>query len=151
MLNNYITVCLGKNKNGKLYIWPIFTCINRTFDSIHPIHINWLTLRAVRSRNSVYFAVRFTLSAKHSHIWWDFKNYTQNIIYALCAIEPSCLHSLKGHYPYNSINKHPCWNDSNYSYPSIIRRGTNVCDHSAIYRKLIAVKWVSDEQKNVSC
>ena len=37
--------------------------------------------------------------------------------------------------------------DSNYSYPSQIRGGTNVCDHSAIYRKLIAVEWVSDEKK----
>ena len=34
-----------------------------------------------------------------------------------------------------------------YNYPSLIHRGANVCGHSAIYRKLIAVEWVSDEQK----
>ena len=173
MFNNYIAVCPGKIKNRKLYIWPIFTCNNRTFHTGHPIHVNWLPLRVVRSRNSVYFAVRFTLSyernwgtwqenpigadsesllvAQPSHIWWDYKTYIQDIIYALCAIETSCLHSLNGHYPYNSIYPHPCWDDSNYSYAYLIRVGTNVCDHSAIYRKLIAVEWVSDEQKNVSC
>ena len=37
--------------------------------------------------------------------------------------------------------------DSNYSYPSLIRRGTNVCDHSAIYLNVTAVEGVSDEQK----
>ena len=62
--------------------------------------------------NSVYFIVRFTLSdertwatwqensigadsesllvAQPSHIWWYYKNYTQDINYALCAIGPSC-------------------------------------------------------------
>ena len=169
MFNIYITVRPGKIKNRKLYIWPIFTCINRTFDTGHPIHVNWLPLRVVRSRKRVYFVVCFTLSdernwvnwqensigadseslsvAQPSHIWSDYNNYTWGIIYALCAIESSCLHSLKGHYPYNSIYPHPCWDDSNYSYPSQIRGGINVCGHSAIYRKLIAVEWVSDEQK----
>ena len=173
MFNNYITVCPGKIKNRKLYIWPIFTCINRTFDTGHPIHVNWLPLRLVRSRNSVYFVVRFPLSdertwvtwqensigtdsdslptAQPRHIWWYNKNYAQDIIYALCAIEPSCLYYLKDHYPYNSIYPHPCRDDSNYSYPSLIHSGTNVWGHSAIYRKLIAVERVSDEQKNVSC
>ena len=79
-----------------------------------------------------------------SHIWWDYKNFTQYIIYALCAIEPSCLHSLNGHYPYTSIYPQPCWDDS---YPSLIRMGTDVCSHSAIYRKFISVEWVSDEPK----
>ena len=101
-----------KVKNRKLYIWPIFTCINRTFDIGHPIHVNWLPLRVLRSRNNVYFIVRFPLSdertwatwqensieadsesllvAQPSHIWWYYKNYTQVIIYAFCAIEPSC-------------------------------------------------------------
>ena len=152
-----------------LYIWSIFTRINRTIDTGHPIHVNWLPLRVVRSRNSVYFIVRFPLfdertwvtwqensigansesllTAQPSHIWWYYKNYTQDIIYVLCAIEPSCLHSLKGHYPYNSIYPHPCWDGSNYSYPSLIHRGTNVCGHSTIHGKLIAVDWVSDEQK----
>ena len=169
MFDNYITACPGKIKNRKLYIWPIFTCINRTFDTGHPIHVNWLPLCVVRSRNSVYFVVRFTLSyesnwgtwqensigadsesllvAQPSQIWWDYNTYIQDVIYALCAIETSCLHSLKGHYPYNSIYPHPCWDDSNYSYASLLRRGTNVCGHSAIYRKLIAVERVSDEQK----
>ena len=173
MFIEYITVCPGKIKNRKLYVWPIFTCINWTIDTGHPIHVNWLPLRVVRSRNSVYFVVRFPLSdertwvtwqensigadseslltAQPSHIWWYYNNYTQDIIYALCAIVPSCLHSLKVHYQYNSIYPHPCWDDSNYSYPSLIHRGTNVCGHSAIYRKLIAVDWVSGEQKNVSC
>ena len=173
MFDIYITVCPGKIKNRKQYIWPIFTCINRTFDTGHPIHVNWLPLCVVRSRNSVCFVVRFALSyernwgtwqensigadsesllvAQPSHIWWDYKTYTQDIIYALCAFETSCLHTLKGHYPYNSIYPHPCWDDSNYSYASLLGRGTNVCGHSAIYRKLIAVEWVSDEQKNVSC
>ena len=169
MFNHYITVCPGKIKNRKLCIWPIFTCINRTFDSGHPIRVNWLPLRVVRSRKSDYFVVRFFLSdeltwvtcqgnsieavsesllaAQPSHIWWYYRNYIQDIIYALCAIEPSCLHSLKGHYPYNSIYPHQCWDDSNYIYPSLIHRGTNVCGHSAIYRKLVVVEWVSDEQK----
>ena len=176
MFNNYITVCPGKIKNRKLYIWRIFTCINRTFDTGHPIHVNWLPLRVVRSRNSAYFVVRFPLSdernwvtwqensigadsesllaAQTSHIWWYHKNYTQDIIYALCAIGPPCLHSLKGHIPYNLIYPHPCWDDSNYSWPFLINWGTNptnACGHSAIYRKSIAVEWVSDEQKNVSC
>ena len=169
MFNNYITVCHGKIKNSKPYIWPFFTCINRAFDNGHPIHVKWLPLHVVRSRNSVYFFVRFTLSdgrtwatrqensigadsesllvAQPSHIWWDYKNYTKDIIYAFCAVEPSCLHSLKGHNPYNSIYQHPCWDDSNHSFPSVIRRGANVYVHSAFYRKLIAVEWVSDEQK----
>ena len=168
MFNNYITVCPGKSQKQKLCIWPIFTCINRTFDTGQPIHVNWFPLRGVGSRSSVYFVVRFSISdertwvtwqenpigadsellprAHPSHIWWCYKNYTQDIVYARCAIEQSCLHSLKCHYPYNSINPHPCCDDSNYSYPSLIHRGTNVCGHSAIYRKLIAVEWVSDEQ-----
>ena len=82
-----------------------------------------------------------------SHIWWDYKNYTQDIIYALCAIEPSFLYSLNGHNPYNSINPHPCWDDSTCSYPSPIRKGTNVCGHSVIYRKFNSVEWMSEEQK----
>ena len=85
-----------------------FTCINRTFDTGHPIHVSWLPLHVVRLHNSVYFVVRFILSdeqtwvtwqensigadsesllvSRPSHIWWDYKNYTQDIIYALCAI-----------------------------------------------------------------
>ena len=89
--------------------------------------------------------------AQLSHIWWDYKNCTQAIIYTPCAIEPSFLHSLNGHYPYNSIYPHPCWDDSTYSYPSQIRKGINVCDHSVIYRKFNSVEWMSEEQKNVSC
>ena len=83
----------------------------------------------MRSRNSVYFVVRFTLSyernwgtwqensigaysesllvAQPSHIWWEYKTYIQGIIHELCAIETSCLHSLKGQYPYNWIYPHP--------------------------------------------
>ena len=140
--NNYMTVCPGKIKNRKLCIWPIFTCIDRTFDTGDPNHIRWLPLHVVRSRNSVYFVVRFPISDERTwvtwqqnsigadseslltvqsrHIWWYYKNYTQDIIYALCAIEPSCLHSLKGHYLYNLIYPHPCWDDSNYSYPTLI-------------------------------
>ena len=138
----------------------MFTCMNRTYDTGHPIHVNWLPLRVVRSCNSVYFVVRSPLSdgstwvtwqensiGTDSPICWDYKNGTQDIIHALCAIKPSILHSLNGYNPSNSIDKHPCWDDSNYSYPSLIRKGTNVCRHSAIYRKLIAVELVSDEQK----
>ena len=87
------------------------------------------------------------LMAQLSHIWWDCKNYTQGIIYALCAIEPPFLHSLNGHYPYNSIYPHPSWDDSNCSYPSLIRKGTDVCRHSVIYRKFNSVEWMSGEQK----
>ena len=163
-----ISQCVPKIKNRKLYIWPLFTCINKTFDTGHLIHVTWLPLRVVRPRKSVYFFVRFSLSdertwvssqensigadseslltAQPSHIWWDYKNYTRDIFYAYCDIEPSCLHSLKCHFPYNPIYPHPCLDDSNYSYPSLIRKGANVCDHSAIYRKLFAVEWVSDEQ-----
>ena len=174
MFNNYITVCQGKIKNRKLHIWPIFTCVTKTFDTSHPIHVNWLLLRVVRSRNSVYFVVRFPLSdernwvtwqensigttgseslltAQPNHIWWDYKNFTQDIIHELFAIKPSYLHSLNGHHQYNSIYPHPCWDDSNYSYPSLIHQGNNACGHSAIYRKFISVEWVSDEPKNVSC
>ena len=132
-----------ENEKQKLYIWPIFTWINRTFDTGHPINANWLSLRDVRSRNSVYFVVRFPLSdertwvtwhensicvdnesftAQPSHISRDYTNHTQDIIYALCDIEPSCLHYLNGHYPYNSIYPHQRWDGSNYSYPSLIRR-----------------------------
>ena len=75
-------------------------------------------------------------TAQPSHIWWDYSDYTQDIIAALCAIEPSCLLSLNGHYPYHSIYPHPCWGDGNYSDPSLIRRVANICGHSAIYRKL---------------
>ena len=157
-------MCPGRIKNIKLYIWPIFTWVNRTFDPGHSIHVNWLLLRVVRLRNSVYSVVCFPLSdertwvtwqensigtdseslltAQPSHIWWDYKNYTSDIIYALCAIEPSCLHSLNGHYSYNSIYPRPWWDGSNYSYPSLIRRGTKVCGHSAV-----SVGWT----KNVSC
>ena len=139
-LSLYITVLLWSA--------PIFTCINRTFHTGHPINVNWLPLHVVRSHNSVYFAVHFTLSyernwgtwqenpigadsqsllvAQPSHIWWDYKTYIQDIIYALCAIETSCWHSLNSHYPYNLIYPHPCWDDSNYSYASLIRGG-NQC------------------------
>ena len=155
-------MCHGKIKNRKLYIWPIFT-------TGHPIHVNWLSLRVVRSRNSVYFVVRILLSdernwvtwqensigtgskslltAQPDHIWWDYKNFTQDIIHALFAIKPSYLHSLNSHHQYNSIYPHPCWDDSNYSYPSLIRVGNNACGHSTIYRKFISVEWVSDEPK----
>ena len=88
--------------------------------------------------------------AQLSHIWWDY-NYTQDIIYALCAIEPSYLHSWNGHHLYNWIYPHPCWDDITYKYPSLIRKGTNVCGHSVIYRKFNSVEWMSEEQKNVSC
>ena len=65
----------------------------------------------VRSRNSVYFLVRFPLSDERtwvaqensigadgesllttqpSHIWWDYKIYTWYLIYAFSAIQPSC-------------------------------------------------------------
>ena len=143
--------------------------VNRTFDTGRPIHVNWLPLRVVHSCNSAYFVVRFPLSDEHtwvswqehsigadseslltaqpSHIWREYKNFTQDIIYALCTIEPSCLHSLNSHYLYNSIYPDPCWDDSNYSYLSSIHCGTNVCDHSAIYRKFISVEWVADDQK----
>ena len=153
-------MCPGRMKNRKVYIWPRFTCVNRSFDTGHPIHVNWLPLRVVRSRNSVYFVVRFPLSyertlvswpanligadsdllltAQPSHIWPDYNNFPQDIIYALCAIGPSCLYFLKDHYLWNSI--YSCWDDSNTSYPSLIRRGTNVCGHSAIYRKFISVE-----------
>ena len=71
MFNTYITVCPGKIKNRKLYFWPIFTCINREFDTGHPIHVKWLPLRVVRSRNSVYFVVRFTLSDERTRVTWQ--------------------------------------------------------------------------------
>ena len=147
MFNNYVMVCPGKIKNRKLCIWPTFTCINRTFDTGHPIHVNWLPLRVVRSCNSVYFIVSFPISDEHtwvtwqensigadseslrtaqpSHIWWYYKNHKQDIILN---------HHVNILYPHNSIYPHPCWDDSNYSYPSLIHKGTNVCGHSAIYR-----------------
>ena len=122
-------------------------CIS-LYVSPYPMSVpSWMTWQ----ENSIGADSESLLTAQPSHIWWYYKNHTQYIIYAIYAIGPSCLHSPKGHYPYNSIYPHPCWDESNYSYPSLIYRGTNVCDHSAIYRKLIALEWVSDEQKNVSC
>ena len=41
------------------------------------------------------------------------------------------------------------WDDSTYSYPSPIRKGTNVSDHSVIYRKYNSVEWMSEEQKKM--
>ena len=110
--NYYIMMCSGRMENIKLYIWPIFTCVNRTFDAGYPVHVSLLPLCFVRSRNSVYFLVRFPLSDERtwvarqensigadgesllttqpSHIWWDYKIYTRYLIYAFSAIQPSC-------------------------------------------------------------
>ena len=148
-----ISLCApGEWKTGNC-IWTIFTRVNMIFDTRHPIHRNGLPLRVVRSWNNVYFIVRFPLSdestwvnwqknsigtdseslltAQPSHIRRNYNNFTLDIIYALCAIAPSCLHSLHGHYLYNSLYPHPRWDDSNYSYLFIIRKGTSVCGHSA--------------------
>ena len=169
MFNSYITVCSGKIKNRKLCIWPIFTCINKTFDTGHPIHVNWLPLRVVRLRNSVYFVVRFPISDERTGVTWQENSIgveseslltgtTQPYLvilqelhsgHYLCTLcyWTTMFTVLKSHYPHNSIYPHPCWDDSNYSYPSLIHKGTNVCGHSAIYRKLIVVEWVSVNKK----
>ena len=95
-------MCSGRIKNIKLYIWPIFNSVNRTFDTGYPVHVNLLPLCFVRSCNSVYFLVRFPLSDQRtwvarqensigadyesllttqpSHIWWDYKIYTRYLI-----------------------------------------------------------------------
>ena len=36
-------------------------------------------------------------------------------------------------------------------YPSLIRKGTNVCGHSAIYRKFISVEWRRQVRTNKIC
>ena len=162
-------MCSGRIKNIKLYIWPIFTCVNRTFDTGYPVHVSLLPLCFVRSRNSFYFLVRSPLSDERtwvarqenpigadgesllttqpSHIWWDYKIYTRYLIYAFCAIQPSCLHSLNGHYPHCSIYPHPCWDYVNYSYPSLIRSKPLSAATPQFYRKFTWVDWVSGEQK----
>ena len=162
-------MCSGRIKNIKLYIWPIFTCVNRTFDTGYPVYISLLPLCFVRSRNSVYFLVRFPLSDERtwvarqensigadgesllttqpSHIWWDYKIYTRYLIYAFSAIQPCCLHSSNGHYPHCSIYPHPCWDYGNYSYPSLICRKPLSAATPQIYRKFTSVDWVSGEQK----
>ena len=137
-------MCSGGIKNIKLYIWPIFTCVNRIFDTGYPVHVSLLPLCFVRSCNSVHFLLLFPLSDERtwvarqensigadgesllttqpSHIWWDYKIYTRYLIYAFSAVQPSCLHYLNGHYPHCSIYPHPCWDYGNYSYPLWIHR-----------------------------
>ena len=66
--NYYIMMCSWRIKNMKLYIWPIFTCVNRTFDTGYPVHVSLLPLWFVRSRNSVYFFVRFPLSDERTWV-----------------------------------------------------------------------------------
>ena len=166
-------MCSGRIKNTKLSIWPIFTCVNRTFDTGYPVCVSLLPLCFVRSRKSVHFLVRFPLSDERtwvarqeysigadgesllttqpSHICWDYKIYTRYLIYAFSAIQPSCLHSLNGHYPHCSIYPHQCWDYGNYSYPSLIRRKPLSAATPQFYRKFTSVDWVSGEQKNVSC
>ena len=158
-----------ENKNIKLYIWPLFTCVNRTFDTDYPVYVSLLPLCFVRSRNSVYFLVRFPLSDERtwvarqensvgadgesllttqpSHIWWDYKIYTRYLIYAFSAIQPSCLHSLNGHHPHCSIYPHPCWDYGYYSYHSLIRKKPLSVATPQFYRKFTSVDWVSGEQK----
>ena len=134
MFNNYITVCPGRIKNWKLYIWPILTRINRTFDTGHPIHVNWLPLRVSRSRNSVYFVVRLPLSDERTWVTRKFNRSRQRVAphgttqpylvrlqefntrhYSCTLCYWKCLYALNGLYPYNSIYLHPCWENSNYS------------------------------------
>ena len=86
IFSNDIMMCRGRIKNRKLYIWPIFTCVDRTFDTGHSIHVNWLPLRGVCSRNSVYFVVRFPLSDERSWATWqensigtDHRRYTGQV------------------------------------------------------------------------
>ena len=66
-------MCPGRIKNRKLYIWPIFTCINRIFDTGYPIHVNWLPLRVVRSRNSVYISLYVSPYPMNVPEWLDKK------------------------------------------------------------------------------
>ena len=159
----------GRIKNIKLYIWPKFTCVNMTFHTGYPVHVSLLPSCFVRSRNSVYFLVRFPLSDERiwvaqqensigadgesllttqpSHIWWEYKIYTLYLIYAFSAIQPSFLHSLNGHYPHCSIYPHPCWDYGNYSYPSVIRRKLLSAATPQFYWKFTSVDWVSGEKK----
>ena len=114
-----------------IWIWPIFTGVIRPFDTGYPVHVSLLPLCFVCLRNSVYFLVCFPLfdertwvarqensigadgesllTTQPSHILWDYKIYTRYLIYPFSAIQPSCLHSLNGHYPHCSIYPHPCW------------------------------------------
>ena len=159
----------GKVNTIKLYIWPIFTCVNRIFDTGYPVYGSLLPLCFVRSHNSVYFLVRFPLSDERtrvtrqensigadgesllttqpSHIWWDYKIYPRYLIYAFSAIQPSCLHFLNGHYRQCSIYPHTCWDYGNYSYPSVIRRKPQSAATQQFYGKFTSVDWVSSEQK----
>ena len=46
----------------------------------------WVTWQ----ENSIGADSESLFSAQPSHIWWYYKDHTQDIIYELCAIEPSC-------------------------------------------------------------
>ena len=47
---------------------------------------------------------------------WHGKNWFKNLEYSWWG-------TLNGHYAYNLIYPHPSWDNSNYSYPSLIRGG----------------------------
>ena len=165
MFNNYITMSPGRIKNWGLYFGQYLPAVRGQLAPVIPstsvaccalaplwqfvVHFpqsderTWVTWQ----ENAIEADSESFLMEQPSHIWWDYKNSTQDIICAICAIKTACLHYLNGHYPYNSIYPQPYWDDSNYSYPSLIRRGTNVCGHSAIYWKFNWVERVLVEEK----
>ena len=54
IFNSYITMFPGGIKAQKLYIWPMFTWVNKKFVTDNPSQVCLLTARFVRWRNGVY-------------------------------------------------------------------------------------------------
>ena len=128
MFKNYITVRSGRIKTENstfdqylpvlLDIWHRLSHQNK-FPSVafcalaqqsvlpckfsQSVERTWVT----RQENLIKADDESLLTAQPSLIWWDYKNYTQNITYTLCATETTCLHSLNGHNPYHSIYSQP--------------------------------------------
>ena len=71
MFNNYITVCPERMKNKKHHIWPIFTCVNRTFDTGHPIHVKLTSVACCAPAQTCLFRCKFPLSDERSWVSWQ--------------------------------------------------------------------------------
>ena len=158
IFNYYITMCPGRDKHRKLYIWSNIPELRGHLTKENPNQVSRLPMRFMRLCASVYFLVYFPLSdertcvtrqgnsiaaggesflmAQPSHIWWGVKDCSKYIIHSLCSIKTPCLHSLNGHYPYCLSYPCPCWDDGTYGYPSLIRQGhlshRPFCGHSSV-------------------
>ena len=50
IFNNYTTMCLGRIKHRKLYIWSMFTWVKRSFGTANPNRVTWLPVRFMHQR-----------------------------------------------------------------------------------------------------